>query len=171
MATKYEGELIGTGRKFAIIVSRFNEFITKRLLEAAENTLVRHGVDPEDIEIVWVPGSFEIPLAANKVAEKRKVDAIICLGCIIRGDTIHFELVAGETARNISQIPLITGVPTIFGVITTENIEQAIERAGGKMGNKGAESALAAIEMASIIDKISPRRNIAKSTEPSLLRQ
>lgn len=159
MAVKYEGELIGKGKKFAIVVARFNDFITKRLLEGAENTLVRHGVESEDISIVWVPGSFEIPLAAKRVAESKNVDAIICLGCIIRGETSHFELVAQETAKGIARVATKSGIPTILGVITVENLKQAIDRAGAKMGNKGAEAALAAIEMANLLARLPHKKS------------
>ena len=151
MAKVHQGELIGKELKFAIVVSRFNEFISRRLLEGAEDALVRHGASDEDIEVFWVPGSFEIPLAALKVASSKKYDAVICLGAVIRGDTPHFEYVAGEAARGVGQVNLTTGVPTIFGVLTADTLEQAIERAGSKAGNRGAEAARSAIEMANLL--------------------
>jgi 6,7-dimethyl-8-ribityllumazine synthase len=135
-------------------VSRFNEYITSKLLQGCENTLNRHGVKPEQIDVVWVPGSFEIPTAARAIARKRAADAIICLGCVIRGDTPHFDHVCRETARGIAEVGRRTGVPTIFGVLTCETLEQAIERAGTKMGNAGRSAALAALEMASLVKKI-----------------
>lgn len=149
-----EGDFAGDGRRFAVVVSRFNEYITEKLLEGCENTLVRHGVKPEQIDVVWVPGSFEIPTAARKIAEKRAADAIICLGCVIRGDTPHYEHISRETAKGIAEVGRRTGVPTIFGVLTCENLEQAIERAGTKMGNAGRNAALAALEMASLMKKL-----------------
>jgi 6,7-dimethyl-8-ribityllumazine synthase len=151
---KYEGELIGKGLRVAIVVARFNEFITKKLVEGAQDMLLRLGVAPSDIELLWVPGSFEIPLITKKIAEQKNVDTIICLGCIIKGDTPHFDLVAGEVAKGIREVMLATGVPIVFGVISADNLEQAIERAGTKMGNKGSESALTAVEMANLIKKI-----------------
>jgi 6,7-dimethyl-8-ribityllumazine synthase len=149
-----EGDFAGDGRRFAIVVSRFNEYITSKLLQGCENTLNRHGVKPEQIDVVWVPGSFEIPTAARAIARKRAADAIICLGCVIRGDTPHFDHVCRETARGIAEVGRRTGVPTIFGVLTCETLEQAIERAGTKMGNAGRSAALAALEMASLVKKI-----------------
>ena len=151
MAKVHQGELIAKELKFAIVVSRFNEFISRRLLEGAEDTLIRHGASDEDIEVLWVPGSFEIPLAALKLASSKKFDAVICLGAVIRGDTPHFEYVAGEAARGVGQVNLTTGVPTIFGVLTADTLEQAIERAGSKAGNRGAEAARSAIEMANLL--------------------
>ena len=145
MPVQIEGQLIGSGKKFAIVVSRFNDFINDKLLSGAVDNLTRHGVADSDITVVWTPGAFEIPLVTKKLAESGKYNAIIALGCVIRGATAHFEYVAGEAAKGIGQAAMQTGVPTIFGVLTTETIEQAIERAGTKAGNKGAESALAAI--------------------------
>ncbi len=150
MAKVYQGNLIGTGLKVGIVVSRFNEFITSKLLSGALDALDRHGVSSEDVEIVWVPGSFEIPMAAQKMASMGKYDAVICLGAVIRGATPHFDYVAAEAAKGIAQVGLKTNLPIIFGVITTDTIEQAIERAGTKVGNKGADAAEAAIEMANL---------------------
>ena len=154
MGTEFQGNLIATGKIFGIIVSRFNNFITKRLLDGAIDGLVRHSVKEEDIDIFWVPGSLEIPLTAFKLAQSGKYDAVICLGAVIRGETAHFDHVASESAKGIAQVGLSTGVPTINGVITTENMEQAIDRAGAKTGNKGTEAALSAIEMVNLFDQI-----------------
>jgi 6,7-dimethyl-8-ribityllumazine synthase len=150
----FEGDFIADGFRFAIIVPRFNEYITSKLLEGCENTLNRHGVRPDQIDVIWVPGSFEIPTAARKIASKKAADAIICLGCIIRGDTAHYDHVCRETAKGVSEVGRRTGIPCIFGVLTTETIEQAIERAGTKMGNAGRSAAMAAIEMASLLKKL-----------------
>jgi 6,7-dimethyl-8-ribityllumazine synthase len=150
-----EGHLIGTGLKVAVIVARFNEFITGKLLTGAEDTLKRHGVQEEDVTIIWVPGAFEIPLTAQKVAEKGGYDAIITLGTVIRGATPHFDFVSNEVAKGVAQIGMQTGVPVIFGVLTTDTIEQAIERAGTKAGNKGSDAAITAIELADLYRKIS----------------
>ncbi|MCX8127645.1 MAG: 6,7-dimethyl-8-ribityllumazine synthase [Synergistetes bacterium] len=147
----YEGQLLGEGIKIGIVVSRFNDFITRRLLEGALDALLRHGVSEDNIEIAWVPGSFEIPLAALKMAKSRKYDGVICLGAIIRGDTPHFNYVASECAKGIAQVMLSCEVPVSFGVLTTDNIEQAIERAGTKAGNKGWEAALSLIEMVNLL--------------------
>jgi 6,7-dimethyl-8-ribityllumazine synthase len=149
-----EGDFQGDGSRFAIVVSRFNEFITSRLLEGCENTLARHGVRPAQIDVVWVPGAFEIPTAARLIARRRAADAIICLGCVIRGDTPHYEHISRETARGISEVGRRTGIPAIFGVLTCDTLEQAIERAGTKMGNAGRAAALAALEMASLAKKL-----------------
>ena len=154
MAKVYQGNLIGTGLKIGIVASRFNEFITSKLLGGALDTLSRHGVKDEDMEIVWVPGSFEVPLAAQKMASSGKYDAVICLGAVIRGSTPHFDYVAAEVSKGIATVSLKTGLPVIFGVITTDNIEQAIERAGTKSGNKGADAAVSAIEMANLLKAI-----------------
>jgi len=148
-----EGMLDGGGLKFGIVVSRFNEFITKRLLEGALDALKRHGTDLDDVEIVWVPGSWEIPVAAKKLAQKGN-NAVICLGAVIRGDTPHFDYVAGEASKGIAKIALDLGVPVINGLITADTLEQAIERAGTKAGNKGWSAALSAIEMANLMKKI-----------------
>ncbi len=149
--TIYEGMLVGNGLRIAIVVSRWNELITNRLLDGARDALRRHGVAEEHIDIAWVPGSFEIPLVCRRLAERGRYDAIIALGAVIRGATSHYEHVAGAVSSGIAQVSLQTGVPCIFGVITTENIEQAIERAGTKAGNKGFEAAIAAIEMATLL--------------------
>ena len=149
-----KGKRIGTGKRFGIVISRFNEFITRSLLQGALDTLEQHGVDTDSVTVVWTPGAFEIPLVAKKMAESGKVDAVICLGAVIRGATAHFDFVAGETAKGISSATLSSNIPVIFGVITTETIEQAIERAGTKAGNKGAEAAITAIEMVNILDQL-----------------
>lgn len=154
MPNVIEGNLTPKGKKFAIVASRFNEFIVQKLLEGALDTLRRHEVPDENITVVWVPGSFEIPLVSQKLAESKKYDVVIALGCIIRGGTPHFDYIASETAKGIGQVSLSTGVPVIFGVLTTDNIEQAIERAGTKAGNKGAHAALTALEMASLLEQI-----------------
>ncbi len=154
MAKVYQGKLMAKGLKFALIVGRFNEFISQRLLEGALDTLERHGASGGDIEVIWAPGSFEIPAVANKIAKSKKHHALICLGAVIRGDTPHFNYIAGELAKGIAQVSLSTGVPTIFGVITADTIEQAVERAGAKAGNKGRDAALAAIEMVNLFKEI-----------------
>jgi len=146
----YEGKLITEGKKYGIIVGRFNEFIGGKLLSGAIDGLKRHGAKDEEIEIAWVPGAFEIPIAAKKMANSNKYDAIICLGAVIRGSTSHYDLVAGEATKGIAHVSLETGLPIIFGILTTENIEQAIERAGTKSGNKGYEAAVTAIEMVNL---------------------
>lgn len=146
----YEGNLVGTGLKIGIVVARFNEFITGKLLSGALDALKRHGVAEEDVEIAWVPGAFEIPLTAKKMAETNKYDAVITLGTVIRGATPHFDYVSGETAKGVANVSLQSGIPVIFGVLTTDTIEQAIERAGTKAGNKGWEAAAGAIEMANL---------------------
>jgi 6,7-dimethyl-8-ribityllumazine synthase len=150
----FEGDFLADGFRFAIVVSRFNEYITSKMLEGCENTLNRHGVNPEQIDVVWVPGSLEIPTAARKIAQKKSADAIICIGCVIRGDTAHYDHVCRETARGIAEVGRRTGIPCIFGILTTETIEQAIERAGTKMGNAGRSAAMAALEMASLMKKL-----------------
>jgi 6,7-dimethyl-8-ribityllumazine synthase len=150
MKQVYEGHLIGTDIKVAIVVSRFNEFITTRLLAGAEDALQRHGVNTENISVMWVPGVYEIPLAAKKLAASKKYDAVITLGTVIRGATPHFDYVSNEVAKGVANVSLATEIPVIFGVLTTENIEQAIERAGTKAGNKGWEAAVNAIEMANL---------------------
>lgn len=154
MVKTIEGQLIAKGKRFALIVSRFNDFISKRLLEAAMDTLIRHGASKDDLEVVWVPGAFEIALAASRMAKNKKYDALICLGAIIRGSTPHFDYIANETAKGIAHVNLASGKPVAFGVITADNLEQAIERAGTKQGNKGKDAALSAIEMANLSDKI-----------------
>lgn len=154
MVTYLEGNLQGGGRKIGIIVSRFNSFISEKLLEGAIDTLVRSGVDTGDIAVARVPGAFEIPLVAQKMARSGRYDAVICLGVVIRGATPHFEYVAGEVAKGTAQVMLDAGIPVLFGVLTTESIEQAIERAGTKAGNKGADVAMAAIEMINLVEVI-----------------
>ena len=149
-----EGKLVAGKGKFAIVASRFNEFIVSKLISGAEDTLVRHGVDTDDITLVWVPGAFEIPLAAQKLAQSGKYCAIVCLGAVIRGSTSHYDYVCNEVSKGIAQVNLTTGVPAAFGIVTTENIEQAIERAGTKAGNKGYDCALSAIEMVNLIREI-----------------
>ena len=151
MQKVYEGHLLGQGLKFGLVAGRFNEFITNKLLSAALDGLKRHGVADEDVEIAWVPGAFEIPFAAKQMIDKNQYDAIICLGAVIRGATPHFDFVASEVSKGIAKIGLDTGVPTIFGVITVDSIEQAIERAGTKAGNKGWDAAVTAIEMANLM--------------------
>ncbi len=149
-----EGKLQAQGLKFGIVVSRFNDFITSKLLEGALDALIRHGAKENDIEVVKVPGSFEIPIVAKKLAQSGKFNAIICLGTLIRGATPHFDYIAAEVSKGIALVSLETGVPVSFGVITTETIEQAIERAGSKSGNKGWDAALVAIEMAKVLEQI-----------------
>ena len=153
MANILEGYLNGKDLKIGIVVARFNEFITNKLLGGAIDTLRRHETDEANIDVAWVPGAFEIPLVAKKMAESKKYDAVICLGAVIRGSTSHYDYVCNEVSKGVAQVALQTGVPTIFGVVTTENIEQAIERAGTKAGNKGADAAMAAMEMASLVKK------------------
>lgn len=150
MPKKYEGRLVAKDLKVGIVAARFNEFITNKLVEGAVDALTRHGVDDGDIAIAWVPGAFEIPMVAKKLAESGKCDAVICLGAVIRGSTPHFDYVAAEVSKGVAQVGMTTGVPAIFGVITTDNIEQAIERAGTKAGNKGFEAGESAIEMANL---------------------
>ncbi len=152
-----EGKLTAEGLRIGIVAARFNEFITNKLVSGAVDALTRHGASDENLTLTWVPGAFEIPLAAQIMANSRKYDAVICLGAVIRGSTPHFDYVAGEVTKGVAQVGLHTGVPTVFGVLTTENIEQAIERAGTKAGNKGFDAAMTAIEMA----------NLLRSWEPS----
>lgn len=147
----YEGNLTGRNLKFAIVVARFNEFITSKLLSGALDTLKRHETEEENISVVWVPGAFEIPIVAKKLAESKKFDAIICLGAVIRGSTTHYDYVCNEVSKGVAQVGLQTGVPAIFGVVTTENIQQAVERAGTKVGNKGSDAAMSAMEMANLL--------------------
>ena len=142
MSKPFEGTLLGKGLKFGVVMSRFNDFITKRLLEGAKDALLRHGVNEEDIDIAWVPGSFEIALIAKKLAETKRYDAVICLGAVIRGGTPHFEYIATQVTRDTSRVGLETGLPVIYGIITADTLEEAIERAGTKMGNKGFEAAI-----------------------------
>jgi 6,7-dimethyl-8-ribityllumazine synthase len=156
MKKVYQGALLAQGLRFALVVSRFNEFISSRLLDGAQDALLRHGAKEEDIEIAWTPGSFEIPLIAQKLAESKKYSAVICLGAIIRGGTPHFDYVAAEASKGIAKVSLDTGVPVIFGIITADTLEQAIERAGTKEGNMGAKAAVGGIEMANLIKSIGP---------------
>ncbi|MED4956466.1 6,7-dimethyl-8-ribityllumazine synthase [Paenibacillus macerans] len=150
----FEGHLISEGLKYAIVVGRFNEFITSKLLSGALDALKRHGAKDEEVSVAWVPGAFEIPFAAQKLAESGKYDAVITLGTVIRGSTSHYDYVCNEVAKGVAAVSLKTGVPTIFGVLTTENIEQAIERAGTKAGNKGWDAAITAIEMANLTKQL-----------------
>ncbi|HCY1862903.1 TPA: 6,7-dimethyl-8-ribityllumazine synthase [Staphylococcus aureus] len=151
---KFEGKLIGKDLKVAIVVSRFNDFITGRLLEGAKDTLIRHDVNEDNIDVAFVPGAFEIPLVAKKLASSGNYDAVITLGCVIRGATSHYDYVCNEVAKGVSKVNDQTNVPVIFGILTTESIEQAVERAGTKAGNKGAEAAVSAIEMANLLKSI-----------------
>ena len=154
MANIIEGNITAEGLRFAIAASRFNEFITSKLLEGALDMLRRHGAAEDSVDVVWVPGAFEIPLAAKKLAASGKYDAVICVGAVIRGATSHYDYVCNEVSKGVAQAGFSTGVPVIFGVVTTENIEQAVERAGTKAGNKGADGAMAAMEMANLLKKI-----------------
>lgn len=147
----FEGKLVGIDLKVAIVVSRFNDFITNRLLDGAKDTLVRHGVEDSNIDVAYVPGAFEIPLVSKKLAQKGEYDAVITLGCVIRGATSHYDYVGNEVAKGVSKANDVSDIPVIFGVLTTESIEQAVERAGTKAGNKGAEAAVSAIEMANLL--------------------
>jgi 6,7-dimethyl-8-ribityllumazine synthase len=148
------GSMISKNKKFGIVVSRFNEFVSSKLLDGAQDTLVKHGVKQEDIAVVWVPGSFEIPMVAKKMASSGKFDGIICLGAIIRGETPHFDFIAAEAAKGVASVAMSSDVPCVFGVITTDNLEQAIDRAGSKSGNKGREAAMTAIEMCNIYHEL-----------------
>ncbi len=160
-----EGNLDARGRKFAIVVARFNAFITERLLQSACDGLLKTGASKKDLEIVRVPGAFEIPLAARTLALTKKYDAIICLGCLLRGDTAHYDVIVNEVTRGIGQSAQETGVPHAFGVLTCENLEQAIDRAGLKMGNKGFEAALAAVEMAALKQAISSQLSAVREKQ------
>ncbi len=154
MAQVFEGKLNARGLKFALVVSRFNHFITDRLEEGAMDALVRHEADPNDIDVYRVPGAWELPLVALRAAQAKKYDAVICLGCVVRGSTPHFDYVAAETSKGIAAASMETGVPIVFGVLTTDNLDQAIERAGTKSGNKGWQAAEGAIEMANLLRNI-----------------
>ena len=154
MSKCFEGMLLGKGLKFGLVVSRFNEFFSKKLLEGAQDALLRHGVNEEDMEVAWTPGSFEMPLIAQKLAQTKNYDAIICLGAVIRGGTPHFDYIAAEVTKGIAQVNLGTGVPVIYGVITTDTLEQAVERSGTKAGNKRFDAAVSAIEMANLVKSI-----------------
>jgi 6,7-dimethyl-8-ribityllumazine synthase len=151
MGKSYEGLLLGKGLKFGLVVSRFNEFFTRKLLDGAQDALLRHGVNEADIEVAWTPGSFEIPLVAQKMAQSKKYDAIICLAAVIRGGTPHWEYIAAEATKGIARVSLETGIPVINSIITTETLEQAVERAGSKAGNKGFDAAVSAIETANLL--------------------
>ena len=154
MTKNIEGELIAKGKSFGMVVSRFNDFITKELVSGCLDTLIRHGASDKDITLAWVPGAFEVPQVAQRLAKSKKYDAIICLGAIIRGATPHFEYIASEAAKGIAKVALDSGIPVVFGIITADTIEQAIERAGTKDGNKGKDAAMNAIEMVNLMDKI-----------------
>jgi 6,7-dimethyl-8-ribityllumazine synthase len=156
MPKEINGQLRVDGQRFAIIVSRFNEFITSKLLSGAVDALVRHGCKEDDITVVHVPGAFELPFMAKKVAVNGSIDGVLCLGCVIRGQTPHFEYIASEATKGIAQVGLDTGVPVAFGVITADTLEQAVERAGSKAGNKGADAAMSAIEMANLAAQLKP---------------
>jgi 6,7-dimethyl-8-ribityllumazine synthase len=152
----FEGRQSGQGLSIAIVVSRFNELVTRALLSGAQDGLASHGVEPEGVDVAWVPGSFEIPLTARKLAESGRYQAIVCVGAVIRGETPHFDQVANQASSGIARVALDTGVPVIFGIITADTLEQALERAGGKMGNKGYDAAVAAIEMANLMRGLRP---------------
>jgi len=154
MTKVMEGNLIAKGKKFAIVASRFNDFMTKELISGCLDTLVRHGVDDKDLTVTWVPGAFEIPLVAQRLAKSKTYDAVICLGTVIRGSTPHFDYIASEVAKGIARVSQDTALPVIFGIITADTIEQAVERAGTKEGNKGRDAALSAIEMANLLTQI-----------------
>lgn len=154
MGAVLEGTLIAKGLKFALVVSRFNDFITGKLLEGALDALRRHGASPDDQDVYWVPGAFEIPLAAKRVAETGRYDAVVCLGAVMRGDTPHYQYIAAEATKGIAQVMLQTGVPIGYGVITPDTLEQAIERAGTKAGNKGAQATLSAVEMVNLLKQV-----------------
>ena len=156
MGNTFKGELRGAGLRIALVVSRFNEAVTARLLAGARTALERHGVRKQDVDVAWVPGAFELPFAARRLAESRRYDAVVCLGAVIRGETPHFEYVAGAAARGIAEVARDTGVPTIFGVITPNTLEQALDRAGGKVGNKGYDAVVSAIEMANLVRALRP---------------
>ncbi len=154
MPREIHGQLTVDGQRFGIVVSRFNEFITNKLLSGAVDALKRHGCDDDNITCVYVPGAFDLPMVAKKLAESGSYDAVICLGCVIRGQTPHFEFVAGEAAKGVAHVSLVTGVPVTFGVITSDTLEQAVERAGSKAGNRGADAALGAIELTSVVTQV-----------------
>ena len=159
MLKTYEGKLVADGLRFGLVVSRFNEFVTRRLLSGALDALNRHGVKEEQIEVAWVPGTFEVPLVAKTLAASGRFDAIVCLGAVVRGATPHFEYIASEVAKGIAAVGLQSGLPVIFGVITADTLDQAIERAGAKSGNKGADAAESAIEMATLLRALEPPKS------------
>ncbi len=154
MSKVFQGVLLGEGLKFGVVVSRFNEFITSKLLDGAQDALLRHGVSEGNIDVAWVPGSFEIPLIVKRLAESKRYDAVICLGAVIRGETPHYEYIATEVTKGIAKLGLETGLPVTYGIITADSLEQAIERAGTKAGNKGFDAAVDAIEMANLLKSI-----------------
>jgi 6,7-dimethyl-8-ribityllumazine synthase len=158
MANVYQGRLVAGKHRFGVVVSRFNEFISSRLLAGCLDALERHGVDTDAVDVAWTPGSFEIPVVAKRMAESGRYAAVICLGAVIRGSTPHFDYIAAEVAKGVAQVGMATGVPTIFGVITSDTLEQAIERAGTKAGNKGADAAASAIEMANLLDQLGAKK-------------
>jgi 6,7-dimethyl-8-ribityllumazine synthase len=158
MANVYQGQLVAGKHRFGVVVSRFNEFITSKLLAGCLDSLERHGVPSEAVDVAWTPGSFEIPVVAKRMAESGRYAAVICLGAVVRGSTPHFDYIAAEVAKGVAQVAAATGVPTIFGVITSDTLEQAIERAGTKAGNKGADAAAGAIEMANLLDQLGAKK-------------
>ncbi|MCX5677085.1 MAG: 6,7-dimethyl-8-ribityllumazine synthase [Planctomycetota bacterium] len=158
MANVYQGRLVAGKHRFGVVVSRFNEFISSRLLAGCLDALERHGVDPDSVDVAWTPGSFEIPVVAKRMTESGRYAAVICLGAVVRGSTPHFDYIAAEVAKGVAQVGMATGVPTIFGVITSDTLEQAIERAGTKAGNKGADEAASAIEMANLLDQLGAKK-------------
>jgi len=158
MANVYQGRLVAGKHRFGVVVSRFNEFISSRLLAGCLDALERHGVDTDAVDVAWTPGSFEIPVVAKGMAESGRYAAVICLGAVVRGSTPHFDYIAAEVAKGVAQVGMATGVPTIFGVITSDTLEQAIERAGTKAGNKGADAAASAIEMANLLDQLGAKK-------------
>jgi 6,7-dimethyl-8-ribityllumazine synthase len=158
MANIYQGQLVAGKHRFGVVVSRFNEFITSKLLAGCLDSLERHGADPDAIDVAWTPGSFEIPMIARQMAESGRYAAVICLGTVIRGQTPHFDYIAAEVSKGVAQVGMATGVPTIFGVITADTLEQAIDRAGTKSGNKGSDAAVGAIEMANLIDALGAKK-------------
>jgi 6,7-dimethyl-8-ribityllumazine synthase len=153
----HEGGPEGRGRRFAVVVSRFNQPVTSRLLDGALAAFQRHGVDDQDLDVAWAPGAFEIPLVAQRLARSEQFDAVVCLGAVIRGETMHFDYVAGECARGVREVGLETGIPCLFGVLTTDTLEQALDRAGGPHGNKGWDAAVAAMQMAGLLESL-PKR-------------
>ena len=154
MANVYQGRLVAGKHRFGVVVSRFNEFISSKLLGGCLDALARHGADPEAVDVVWTPGSLEVPIVAKRLAESGRYGAVICLGAVIRGQTPHFDYIAAEVAKGVARVAMESGVPVIFGVITADTLEQAIERAGTKAGNKGADAAAGAIEMANLLDAL-----------------
>ena len=166
MGHEFQGELVGRGRRFGIVVSRFNDLVTRRLLEGARDALARHGVAGDAVDVAWVPGSFEIPLAARRLAVGGRYAAVICLGAVIRGETGHYDHVAAGVASGIARVALDSGVPTIFGVLTTDTVEQALDRAGLKAGNKGYEAAVSASEMAILVEQLDGGARIQEGWSP-----